>query len=145
MIQVKYQIIKIYWKKKDLNINTNFISGETRKVPPSNNVSCGSPDDNQNETSFNGEPPHYSFVVTNDNLQSSEQNKPKPQPRTKFSPDDLSLNYPSAPSYSPNFSIPNLPSVPPEMPEVPSCIAKDDDEIDFDDLTRRFEELKKRK
>ena len=54
--------------------------------------------------------------------------KPKPQPRSKISPD---LNFP------------NLPNVPSDLPDVPQN--KEDDDIDFDDLSRRFEELKKKK
>ncbi|XP_055373369.1 IST1 homolog isoform X2 [Condylostylus longicornis] len=105
-------------EKKDLNINTKFINEETNKI---SNCGSGSPDDNQ----------------------SSEQNKPKPQPRTKFTTDDSPSIYPTAPSISPSSSILNLPNVPLGLPEAPSV--KDDDEIDFDDLTRRFEELKKKK
>lgn len=45
----------------------------------------------------------------------------------------------------------DLPNVPLDLPDVPSGSAKrspdqpkDDDPIDFDDLSRRFDELKKR-
>lgn len=51
---------------------------------------------------------------------------PKPQPRSKL----------------PGNDIPDLP----ELPTVPSdSIHSGNDDIDFDDLTRRFEELKKKK
>lgn len=44
---------------------------------------------------------------------------------------------------TPNLDdLSNLPSVPSDLPDVPT--SKDDD-IDFDDLSRRFEELKKKK
>lgn len=53
--------------------------------------------------------------------------KPKPQPRSK---------------------LPDLPNVPSNLPDVPedndNANKADDSEIDFDDLSRRFEELKKR-
>lgn len=57
-------------------------------------------------------------------LQSSA--KPKPQPRSKL-PD-----------------LPNVPSNLPDLPEDNIVNKPDDTEIDFDDLSRRFEELKKR-
>lgn len=43
--------------------------------------------------------------------------------------------------------FPNLPNVPSDLPDVPttSSSTKPDDDIDFDDLSRRFEELKKKK
>lgn len=51
-----------------------------------------------------------------------------------------------------NFDgFPQLPNVPQDMPDIPgegsasSRAAEDDDEIDFDDLARRFEELTKKK
>lgn len=56
--------------------------------------------------------------------------KPMPLPRTQF----------------PNDTLPELPSVPvTSLPEFDSSVEKKTDEVDFDDLTKRFEELKKRK
>uniref|UniRef100_A0A2M4AA75 IST1 homolog n=1 Tax=Anopheles triannulatus TaxID=58253 RepID=A0A2M4AA75_9DIPT len=101
---------------KDLNINANFIREEK----------------GANEAI--GPPPSYSSLSPDDNMQNST--KPKPQPRSKFSPE---LNFPE------------LPNVPLDLPEVPSGGNQeskndnDNDEIDFDDLSRRFEELKKKK
>jgi len=45
---------------------------------------------------------------------------------------------------SPSLDFPNLPSVPNDLldPDTPK---QDDDEIDFDELSRRFENLKKKK
>lgn len=63
-------------------------------------------------------------------LQINQQ--PKPSPRTK-------LNAPD-----PDLDLPDLPSVPQDNLAGPG--GKDtDDDIDFDDLTRRFEDLKKKK
>lgn len=64
--------------------------------------------------------------------------KPKPQPRQKVLPDAG----PSGPSFP---DLPNLPSVPMNLP-TPHESPKNNsnEEIDFDDLSRRFEELKKR-
>uniref|UniRef100_W8CD13 Uncharacterized protein n=1 Tax=Ceratitis capitata TaxID=7213 RepID=W8CD13_CERCA len=66
-------------------------------------------------------------------------NKPKPQPRQKLPPPG-----PSAPP-----ALPDLPNVPNDLPEITADETKpsntDNDEIDFDDLSRRFENLKKRK
>lgn len=62
--------------------------------------------------------------------------KPKPQPRSKISPE---------------MNFPVLPNVPADLPDVPNDNSPaggqqdDNDEIDFDELSRRFEELKKRK
>lgn len=54
--------------------------------------------------------------------------KPKPQPRSKMPPPS---DYPELP----------------ELPNVPSdnLSTNKEDDIDFDDLARRFEELKKKK
>lgn len=63
-------------------------------------------------------------------------NKPKPQPRSKMTNED-------------NI-FPDLPNVPLDLPDVPSGggnndpAKPDNDEIDFDDLAKRFEELKKK-
>lgn len=44
------------------------------------------------------------------------------------------------------MDLPELPSVPQDNLNGPNSGGKDgDDDIDFDDLTRRFEELKKKK
>ncbi|XP_017028863.1 IST1 homolog isoform X5 [Drosophila kikkawai] len=74
-------------------------------------------------------------------------NKPKPQPRSKLPPGNPPAQQPSAPPASLDF--PSLPNVPNDLPDVPSAGVEkkkdDDDEIDFDELSRRFENLKKRK
>lgn len=62
------------------------------------------------------------------NLENTDD-KPKPLPRTKMNND---------------FNLPDLPSVPNNPPAGPSNTRADDDDIDFDDLTRRFNELKKK-
>lgn len=83
----------------------------------------------------------YSFFQSSDH--------PKPAPRSKLSPgDDLRpAGGSSAGSSSAlNFHLPDLPSVPTNSfppDEVDGRPGTDD--IDFDDLTRRFEELKKKK
>jgi len=69
-------------------------------------------------------------------LHSKKVTQPKPSPRTKFS---------SSPPL--DFDLPDLPSVPVDnlAPSAGSVTKSEDDDIDFDDLTRRFEELKKKK
>ncbi|XP_060518015.1 IST1 homolog isoform X4 [Cylas formicarius] len=63
------------------------------------------------------------------NLENSD--RPKPQPRSKIN------NY--------NFDLPDLPSVPSHSADPPASNSQDrDDDIDFDDLTKRFNELKKK-
>jgi len=55
------------------------------------------------------------------------------------------------PSTAPSHTVPDFPVLPdvPNLPSIPtnsvgqSSVTNDD--VDFDDLTRRFEELKKRK
>ncbi|KAE8743289.1 hypothetical protein FOCC_FOCC011118 [Frankliniella occidentalis] len=75
------------------------------------------------------------------NMQSSDH--PKPAPRSKLSPgDDVKASH----SSGMNFHLPDLPSVPSSSfppDEVDGRSGADD--IDFDDLTKRFEELKKKK
>lgn len=46
-----------------------------------------------------------------------------------------------------NYDLPNLPNVPLDLPDIPSSSGgnNNDDDIDFDELSRRFEELKKKK
>ncbi|XP_017121916.1 IST1 homolog isoform X5 [Drosophila elegans] len=70
-------------------------------------------------------------------------NKPKPQPRSKLPPGN-----PTLPSAPPALDFPSLPNVPNDLPDIPGSGAEkkdDEEEIDFDDLSRRFENLKKRK
>ncbi|KAJ6641450.1 IST1 like [Pseudolycoriella hygida] len=78
-------------------------------------------------------PPAYSSVSPDDNIQNL--NKPKPQPRSKMTNED-------------NI-FPDLPNVPLDLPDIPggdnNKSNPDNDEIDFDDLSRRFEELKKKR
>ncbi|XP_058120842.1 IST1 homolog [Anopheles ziemanni] len=97
---------------KDLNINSNFINEE------------------KGASTSSGPPPSYASLSPDDNMQNST--KPKPQPRSKFSPE---LNFPP------------LPNVPQDLPDVPDDDENksNNDEIDFDDLSRRFEELKRKK
>uniref|UniRef100_A0A182JSY6 IST1 homolog n=1 Tax=Anopheles christyi TaxID=43041 RepID=A0A182JSY6_9DIPT len=97
---------------KDLNINASFINEE------------------RGTSDGIGPPPSYSSLSPDDNMQNST--KPKPQPRSKFSPE---LNFPP------------LPNVPLDLPDIPDGDENknNNDEIDFDDLSRRFEELKRKK
>ncbi|XP_026478581.1 IST1 homolog [Ctenocephalides felis] len=78
-------------------------------------------------------PPAYDSLCS-DNMQ--DGSKPKPQPRSKLPPNND--NYPE---------LPILPSVPSDIPihHADSNEPKNLDDIDFDDLSRRFEELKKKK
>uniref|UniRef100_A0A1B6IVH5 IST1 homolog n=1 Tax=Homalodisca liturata TaxID=320908 RepID=A0A1B6IVH5_9HEMI len=81
------------------------------------------------------QPPHQNNLpnVPN-NLHTTDRNKqsnqvPKPLPRAKLSPSD---------------NLPELPSVPSDIIAGGSSHHETSDDIDFDDLARRFEELKKR-
>ncbi|XP_039965194.1 IST1 homolog isoform X3 [Bactrocera neohumeralis] len=88
---------------------------------------------------YDDPPPRYTSINP---VNMQDKNKPKPQPRQKLPPPG-----PSAPPAT--SDIPNLPNVPQEMPDMTSDENKpnntDNDDIDFDDLSRRFENLKKRK
>ena len=68
-------------------------------------------------------------------LQSDDQ--PKPAPRSKFGDENQDFGLPDLPN------IPDLPSVPGGNTFAEPSDNKDD--IDFDDLTKRFEDLKKKK
>ncbi|XP_016978904.1 IST1 homolog isoform X2 [Drosophila rhopaloa] len=86
----------------------------------------------------NDPPPRYTSINPV-NLQNA--NKPKPQPRSKLPPGN-----PTLPSAPPPLDFPSLPNVPNDLPDIPGAEKKnDEEEIDFDDLSRRFENLKKRK
>ncbi|XP_066991302.1 IST1 homolog isoform X2 [Anabrus simplex] len=82
--------------------------------------------------------------INTHNFQNDE--KPKPSPRGKMSPGS---NQP-IPGASTFPDLPELPSVPTDSFPIPDDVgagggAGNADDIDFDDLTRRFEDLKKRK
>ncbi|CAG2111962.1 unnamed protein product [Medioppia subpectinata] len=84
-----------------------------------------------------GPPPHYDSVMpsTDDKPMDS---KPKALPRGNAAPKPN-------PNINLNDSFPELPSVPTGgLPDIPTNDPKDDG-IDFDDLSKRFEDLKKRK
>lgn len=73
-------------------------------------------------------------------------NKPKPQARGKLPPTANPRDLPPAiPRDLPPAELPQLPNVPLDLPDAPSEEKPDNDDIDFDDLARRFENLKKRK
>lgn len=64
--------------------------------------------------------------------------KPKPSPRSKFGE-----------GTNAEFNLPDLPTIP-DLPSVPGSNSVQNpndttEDIDFDDLTKRFEELKKKK
>ncbi|XP_077283012.1 increased sodium tolerance 1-like protein [Arctopsyche grandis] len=88
-------------------------------------------------------PPAYDSLSPDENLMNS--NAPKPQPRSKFpnATDYSNINFPEIPDL-PNIPTDNIfPSVPSNKTDNLPTAPKDD--IDFDDLTKRFEELKKKK
>nr|CAG4648885.1 EOG090X0DNH [Polyphemus pediculus] len=95
-------------------------------IPPNNLGSESQPSSNDSSPTRGSKP-----LNTNNNLTTNQP--PKPTPRTKLSP---------APPPA-DFDLPDLPSVP--LDNLGPGKPDGDDDIDFDDLTRRFEELKKRK
>ncbi|KMY97961.1 uncharacterized protein Dsimw501_GD13110 [Drosophila simulans] len=121
-------------EEKDLN--TNFIDREANNTDGS-----GSPDENILRPKPENDPPPRYTSINPVNLQNA--NKPKPQPRSKLPPGN-----PTLPSAPPALDFTSLPNVPNDLPDIPGAGAEkkdDEDEIDFDDLSRRFENLKKRK
>ncbi|XP_012269222.2 IST1 homolog [Athalia rosae] len=115
------------------HLPTGFV---TPGVPPSEKqpndmfnpaaFSYNIPLDNSNENRPGNDdlPPPYGSFPPDLNKQSNQ--KPKPQPRSKMN----------------DFNLPDLPAVPTDNEQPPGAAS---DDIDFDDLTKRFEELKKRK
>ncbi|XP_076656863.1 increased sodium tolerance 1-like protein [Halictus rubicundus] len=93
------------------------------------NVSYNIPLDNSNSNQHENDlPPPYSSFPPDLNKQSDQ--KPKPQPRSKMPMND--------------FQLPDLPAVPSEN-DLPPNNSTTTEDIDFDDLMKRFEDLKKRK
>ncbi|OAD58129.1 IST1 like protein [Eufriesea mexicana] len=93
------------------------------------NVLYNIPLDNANGNKpENDLPPPYGAFPPDLNKQSDQ--KPKPQPRSKMPMND--------------FQLPDLPAVPSEN-DLPSNNMFTDKDIDFDDLMKRFEDLKKKK
>ncbi|XP_066150670.1 IST1 homolog isoform X1 [Euwallacea fornicatus] len=121
-------------------------AGGPSAPPPSFNYNIPPDEHKESNTDYLDNLPTYSMVfpdvnkengsnsssgesAVDDNIEKNTDHKPKPQPRTKLNND---------------FNLPDLPSVP-DLPPVGSANGnKDDDEIDFDDLTKRFNQLKKR-
>ncbi|XP_037807186.1 IST1 homolog isoform X1 [Lucilia sericata] len=129
------------------DLNTQFINEEASQdlqasIATDNNVeeAAGFDESILRQKMHNDPPPRYSSINPV-NLQNA--NKPKPQPRSKLPPPAVQ---PSAPP--PSMDIPQLPNVPMDLPDIPTDELKpnnNDDDIDFDDLSKRFENLKKRK
>lgn len=105
----------------------DFPPGEKPVAPPSPGAFNYSP------------PPKYDESMRSDSISSigaddrPGNSKPVPPPRTSLSPSDPVLNLPNVPSDS--------------MPEPGDSPVNNSgtDNIDFDDLTKRFEELKKKR
>jgi hypothetical protein len=88
-----------------------------------------------------GPPPHYDSLISNNEsdpkkgMPSKDASSGKPTPVPRSSPKS-------------NDTLPELPAVPTgSLPDIPTDGINNskDDSIDFEDLTKRFEELKKRK
>ncbi|XP_006608642.1 IST1 homolog isoform X4 [Apis dorsata] len=105
-------------ENKDQNVPYN-LSNVLYNIPLDNS--------NGNKPENNQPPPYESFPP---DLNKQSDQKPKPQPRSKMPMND--------------FQLPDLPTVPSEN-NLPSNNPSTSEDIDFDDLMKRFEDLKKRK
>uniref|UniRef100_A0A1B0G3W3 IST1 homolog n=1 Tax=Glossina morsitans morsitans TaxID=37546 RepID=A0A1B0G3W3_GLOMM len=138
-------------EKKDLN--TQFINEESSNELISSTSSTPINYDDNDPQGFNqnvsrsqmhNDPPPSYTSINRVNFQNV--NKPKPQARGKLPPTANPRDLPSAmPRDLPPAELPQLPNVPLDLPDAPSEEKPDNDDIDFDDLARRFENLKKRK
>lgn len=101
-----------------------------QNVPGGTTYSYNIPLDNANTNRTEDDPPpSYGSFLPDLNKQSEQ--RPKPQPRSKMPLHDLQL--------------PGLPAVPTDGENGPSNEPPGTEDIDFDDLMKRFEDLKKRK
>lgn len=118
--------------------NYNIPPNPMPPLPPQNNnhMPMSNPEKKDLNVNFlseekrsEGLPPPYSSISPEDNAKyvPNLSMQPKPAPRSKVLPD-----------------LPNVPTNLPDVPNDEATNAPDDSEIDFDDLTKRFEELKKR-
>ena len=82
----------------------------------------------------NNELTNLTIIIIYDFFQENET--PKPVPRSKFDTSNAAFNLPD---------LPDLPSVPDAQSSTLDNQTDNNDDIDFDDLTKRFEELKKKK
>merc|ERR1711902_58888 len=103
-------------------------------------------------------PPPFSYNIPPSDPQHDNSSAPPPYFPPEVQKQDLSLETPVAPGPSDgaaakagggagHLDLPELPPVPSDTPlggNTPQD-AGDDDDIDFDDLTKRFEALKKKK
>ncbi|XP_042293450.1 IST1 homolog isoform X1 [Sceloporus undulatus] len=86
-------------------------------------------------------PPTYESIEdigTDKDVPSLQVTGPSPKPAPRGRPPA------PIPSSGDNFVLPELPSVPDTLPAASNSSASASEDIDFDDLSRRFEELKKK-
>lgn len=92
----------------------------------------------QNQANSEGPPPNYESVV----------NKPGQSNQTEYYSFDREASFGGG-AHQPlredlNDTLPELPPVPKDINQGPSTTSDQDDRLDFEDLSRRFEELKKK-
>ncbi|XP_065341062.1 IST1 homolog [Cloeon dipterum] len=126
------------------NVGPNAPNFEPHFSAKSSNLSYNIPPDNSNASASVSTP----TASPKKALNTDPQDEPPP-PYTNFPP-DVNTNKGAIPKPAPrakmpdNFDLPELPSVPSDEFPAPGSASLDNDEIDFDDLTRRFEDLKKK-
>ena len=128
-------------------------SGATAYPPPPQNVNAGPPSQSLSEKdilSMNEGPPPY---FPSDPSASAPPGPTGPTPGAGSAPGgDVSASVPPGGKVESNLDLPELPTVPSDTPTHSRTPENDDlkkpdedEDIDFDDLTRRFEALKKKK
>ncbi|XP_057320167.1 IST1 homolog [Microplitis mediator] len=130
------------------NINA-FGSGEKHSGPAMGFMSPGAPMMPEKDQNVPFNPSALSYNIPLDNANINKPDDDLPPPYCSFPP-DLNKQSDNTPKPQPRSKMPNDFQLP-ELPTVPTDNASPDnpgannDDIDFDDLMKRFEDLKKRK
>ncbi|CAH1118000.1 unnamed protein product [Phaedon cochleariae] len=122
--------------EKELNVGPSAPpSGFSYNIPPEDEKESNTDNTDNNLPTYHNLYPGVNLQETptdptlDDNMEDNDD-KPKPAPRLKMN--------------GKTYDLPELPSVPSTLPQPHGSNSQTKDDIDFDDLTRRFNELKKK-